>query len=131
MLAAAQMGLDQLSAAVKAISEKTKIAGLLVQKVEVGDVGDFDGCETVADVADELLEDVSAFRPVDEQDPRELAAMLNRHGEKVAEFLASMRARQIIGLPVVDNPAERRRQEIQSRRCLAPPQWRPKIAPQD
>ena len=59
MLAAAQMGLDQRSAAVKAISEKTKIAGLLMQKVEVRDVGDFDGCETVADVADELLEDVS------------------------------------------------------------------------
>jgi hypothetical protein len=40
-------GLDQLSAAVKAISEKAKISGLLVRKIEVGDAGAFSECETI------------------------------------------------------------------------------------
>ena len=37
--------LDQLSSVVKAISEKAKISGLLVQRVEVGNPGDFSDCE--------------------------------------------------------------------------------------
>src|SRR5512143_3631600 len=40
--------LDQLSAVVKAISEKAKISGLMApQKLEVGAPGDFSQCETV------------------------------------------------------------------------------------
>jgi hypothetical protein len=48
-------GFDQLSAAVKAISEKIKLSGLLVQKVEVGGPGSFDSCESIEDVADEMM----------------------------------------------------------------------------
>jgi len=47
--------LDQLSAVVKAISEKARISGLMVQKVEVGGPGDFSKCDTVEAVVDELL----------------------------------------------------------------------------
>jgi hypothetical protein len=51
--------LDQLSAVVKAISEKARISGLMVQKIEVGAPGDFSKCETIEAVVDELL----ALRP--------------------------------------------------------------------
>jgi hypothetical protein len=63
-------GLDQLSAAVKAISEKAKISGLLVQKVEVGGAGDFSGCDSVEAVADELITYFlnPSYQPASEQD---------------------------------------------------------------
>jgi hypothetical protein len=41
---------------VKAISEKAKISGLLVQKVELGPAGAFEEAKTIEDFADILLD---------------------------------------------------------------------------
>jgi phage terminase small subunit len=43
--------LDQLSAAVRAIEAKAKISGLLTQRIEVTEVNEFAGCETMGDVS--------------------------------------------------------------------------------
>ena len=48
--------LDQLSAAVRAIEAKAKVSGLLIQRMEVRHVEDFNGCATMAEIIDKLLE---------------------------------------------------------------------------
>ena len=89
--------LDQLSAVVKAISEKARISGLLVQKLEVGGPGDFSACETVEAVVDELLKyDLNpAYEIATERDRQELIAMTRRHFAAVDEFIAGIKARPI------------------------------------
>ena len=93
-------GLDQLSAAVKAISEKAKISGLLVRKIEVGDAGAFSECETIADIADEMLSGpgsaIEQFSPIDQRDRQGLIDMLERHASEVREYLAALKARPIV-----------------------------------
>ncbi len=75
--------LDQLGAAVKAISEKAKISGLLVQKIEVGGAGAFEQAETVAEVADVMLQElVAAFRPVSDEDRQGLVELLEYQAAK-------------------------------------------------
>ena len=99
--------LDQLSAAVRAIEAKAKVSGLLVQKVEVGVAGEFDGCNTVEEVADKLLQEPAArFRPVDDRDRHGLVDLLKRHGEELQHYLASIQARPIVGATVTYNPAK-------------------------
>jgi phage terminase small subunit len=49
--------LDQLSAAVRAIEAKAKIAGLLTQKIEIDTPNAFDHCESMADVANTIARD--------------------------------------------------------------------------
>jgi phage terminase small subunit len=108
-------GLDQLSAAVKAISEKAKISGLLVQKIEVGAADAFDECESYRDVADRMLDDCEMrFHPVSEQDREQLTAMIERHADESGEFLASIRARPVNGMP--ENPTNIRAREMAARR---------------
>jgi Terminase small subunit len=97
--------LDQLSAVVKAISEKARISGLMVQKVEVGGVGDFSKCDTVEAVVDELLRyDLDQFHPPTEADRKGLIALYTRHFAEEDEFVASIRARPVVGVRV-DRPA--------------------------
>jgi phage terminase small subunit len=111
-------GLDQLSAAVKAISEKTKISGLLVQKieqkVEISDT--FAEAESLEDLADKMLADVVRFRVVTEDDHAALVSLMRERGYELQDFMASIKARPIIGMPVVDNPAPRRHDEMQARK---------------
>jgi len=97
--------LDQLSAVVKAISEKARISGLMVQKVEVGGPGDFSKCDSIEAVVDELLRyDLDQFHPPTEADRRGLIALYERHFAEVDEFVASIRARPVVGVRV-DRPA--------------------------
>ena len=92
-------GLDQLSAAVKAISEKAKISGLLVQKIEVGDAGAFSECETLTQIADEMLSGwgspIEQFCPIDQRDRQGLIDILERRASEVREYLAALKARPI------------------------------------
>ena len=91
--------LDQLSAAVRAIEAKAKVSGLLVQRVEVGGPSDFDDCESTEAIADKMLVGpggpIEGFRPVDERDRQGLIELIDRHGQEMQEFLASIRARPI------------------------------------
>ena len=50
--------LNQLSASVKAISEKAKISGLLVQKIEVGKPGDFDNINSLPELLNKVRDDL-------------------------------------------------------------------------
>ncbi|HEY1472946.1 MAG TPA: terminase small subunit [Pseudolabrys sp.] len=99
-------GLDQLSAAVKAISEKARISGLLVQKVEVGGPGDFAHCDSFADLADHMLREFpsSNFREITERDREGLAELLDRQASEAFAYLEAIQARRIAyGKSVVHN----------------------------
>jgi hypothetical protein len=92
--------LDQLSAVVKSISEKARISGLLVQRVEVGGPGDFDDCEWVEDVkataADTVLAGlIEGFKPVDQQDRQALMDLMERQWQEQEEFVTAIKARPI------------------------------------
>ena len=85
--------LNQLSASVKAISEKAKISGLLTQKIEIGSPGSF-GNESPEELADAFLaEQILYFRPVDYRDREAFVAMLYGWGEQLREFQAAIKAR--------------------------------------
>jgi terminase small subunit-like protein len=134
-------GLDQLSAAVKAISEKAKISGLLTQRIEIGGPGSFDDCESTADMADAMLNapggPVEGFRPVDERDRQGLIDLLERYEAEFSEFMSGIKARPITAVrcdlanlrpdwrqlelhpsAYVDNPAQRRWDEVKRQREL-------------
>ncbi|MGB6767602.1 MAG: terminase small subunit, partial [Methyloceanibacter sp.] len=88
--------LDQLSSVVKAISEKAKISGLLVRRVEVGNPGDFSDCESFADIADQMIADlIEKFRPVDERDRQGLIELIERQAQETREYLDAISARPI------------------------------------
>lgn len=112
--------LDQLGAAVKAISEKAKISGLLVQKVEVGLPDSFKGCLTVEDIVDEMLRySLVPQREVSAKDRQALIDLMLQHNTETEEFLAALNARPLIGARrVVDNPADLRAQD--ARRLRSP-----------
>jgi hypothetical protein len=60
---------------VKAISEKARISGLLVQKVEVGGPGAFEECNSVEEVADELIRfEAGLYRHVTAEEHAALSA---------------------------------------------------------
>src|SRR5512135_903969 len=94
--------LDQLSAAVRAIEAKATVSGLLVQKIEIGGPGSFDDCESTEDIADKMLTGpggpIEGFRPVDERDRQGPIELIDRHGQEMQEFLASIRARPIAAM---------------------------------
>jgi phage terminase small subunit len=87
--------LDQLSAVVKAISEKARISGLMVQKLEIGPAGAFDKCETVEQIADEMLLYEPLYRPVTDQERQGLIDLLNEQGNAVQEYLVALKAKPI------------------------------------
>ena len=86
----------QASAMVSVSALRAKLAGLMVDKVEVGAPGAFDKCETTEQVVDELLTySVSPHVVVPERDRRALIAMHERHYAEVQEFLAGLNAKPI------------------------------------
>ena len=86
----------QAAAMVSAATLRAKLAGLMVEKVEVGKPGDFDACESVADVADEVLARlIEQFRPVDETDRQGLISLYERHLAETGEYLDAIKARPI------------------------------------
>ncbi len=87
-------GLDQLSAAVKAISEKAKISGLLVQKVEVGGPGDFDGCETPEQVVEQVVREIVVEAPNAKFSPEDKAELLALFTQ-INEIIAAAKAQPV------------------------------------
>ena len=112
-------GLDQLSAAVKAISEKAKISGLLVQKIEVGGPDAFSEAETIEDVIEAACEQLTAEGySLDEADKAQLTAMLLRQEDERQEFLASCKAK-LVAVKYRHDPIElKHRQDKERRRLL-------------
>lgn len=95
--------LDQLSSVVKAISEKAKISGLLVQRVEVGPAGAFDECETFEELIEATVQQFTAKGcRLDSDDRAHLADMMARHAEEQAEFVASCKATVVHGTSAAD-----------------------------
>ena len=92
--------LDQLSACVKAVSEKAKISGLLVQKVEINNGGAFSPRMSLEEIADEMLSGaggpISLFRPVDERDRQGLIDLVERVASQLGEYLDAIRARPVV-----------------------------------
>jgi hypothetical protein len=95
----------QASAMVSASALRAKLAGLMVERVEVGAPGAFDKCETTEQVVDELLRyGLDQFHPATDADRRGLIALYERHMQEVDEFVASIKARPVVGVRV-DRPA--------------------------
>jgi hypothetical protein len=80
--------LDQLSAAVRAIEAKAKVSGLLIQRMEVGGVGDFDDCKTEGETVDRLIEITCQETPEAYFTAEDRARLLELLGA-VAEFVNS------------------------------------------
>jgi hypothetical protein len=99
--------LKQLSATIRAIEGKAKLAGLMVerQKIEISDGGSYDNCETAEDVAAVMVEgfflSAECTHAVTEEDREHLIAIY-------VDALETMRR-------TMDEAAEKLREEIRSR----------------
>jgi hypothetical protein len=100
--------LKQLSAAVKAISEKAKISGLMVQRVEIGPAHSFDSCDSTEEVVDSLirmtLNHYHDFRP---EDRRALIEMQERHSAQTQAFIEAIKKRPVLTGTYVTTPPKR------------------------
>jgi len=84
----------QAAAMVSAATLRAKLAGLMVDKVEVGGPGAFDHCETVAEVVDGMLARlIEQFKPVDTHDRQALIDLANRHWQEMQDWLETIEAR--------------------------------------
>jgi phage terminase small subunit len=87
----------QAAAMVSASALRAKLAGLMVEKVEVGDPGDFSGYETVEEIVDRMLAGpggpVEQFRPIDERDRKGLLDLIERHRTEMEEFFENIKSR--------------------------------------
>ena len=83
---------------VSASALRAKLAGLMVEKVEVGNPGDFSGCETVQAVVNKILAGpggpIEQYYPVDEQDRQGLLDLIERHHIELEDYIAAIRARE-------------------------------------
>jgi phage terminase small subunit len=75
------LGAEQFSAAGRAAEVQSKISGLMVDKLEVGRVGDFAQCEDVPSVLAKMLEDIG--------DPREALATLDEMRAALVDAIAN------------------------------------------
>jgi hypothetical protein len=77
----------QFAAVTGAIMAKAKLSGMLVDKVEVGGVGAFDGVETIADVVKLMLQDQAPGQALEllEILRAEIERQASDHAEIVAE----------------------------------------------
>ncbi len=89
-------GKHQAQAMVSASSMKAKLAGLLIERTEVGTPGSFDNLCSIPSIADKVLEELTEkFKPIDERDRQALIAMYQRHVEEARELIDSISARPI------------------------------------
>src|SRR5262249_3358693 len=87
----------QAQAMVSASALRAKLAGLMVEKVEVGKPGEFDNCASAAEVADKFFAPlIEQFKPVDEQDRQGLIDMFLRHLQETEQYLDAIKARPIV-----------------------------------
>ena len=111
----------QASAMVSASALRAKLAGLMVEKVEVGQAGDFDKCESALDVATKLLELECRFIHVDDRDRQGLATLMERRTADIREYLTAIQARPIEGsrplTPEAQATNERARQNAKARKA--------------
>lgn len=85
----------------------------MVERVEVGDPGDFAKCEGMADIVDEVLARlIEQFRPVDEQDRQGLLALYERHLKETDEYIEAIKARPIVAERVDTRRLDRPWQEL-------------------
>jgi hypothetical protein len=85
--------LDQLSAAVRAIEAKAKIAGLLTQKIEIDTPNAFDHCESMADVANMIARDDGVELSAEEL--IEFTTLVTEWHDGMKHFLASCKAKPV------------------------------------
>ena len=107
----------QAAAMVSATSLRAKIAGLMVERVEVGGPNAFDDAETIEDVIEAAGEQLRAegYR-LDEADKAQLTDMLLRQEDERQEFLASCKARAV-NIKYANDPTElRHRQTVAAER---------------
>jgi phage terminase small subunit len=92
--------LDQLSAVVKSISEKAKISGLLVSRVEATITVEDKLYETAAnadDLALLLARNFAGDTVLSQTELKQLATILQQATQQASEYVASCRARPING----------------------------------
>ena len=77
-------------------SMKAKLAGLLIERTEVGAPGSFDNLCSIPSIADQVLEVlIEKFKPIDERIREALIAMYTRHIEEAQELIDAINARPI------------------------------------
>jgi len=87
----------QAQAMVSASALRSKLAGLLRDRVEVGGPGDFEDCETIPAIVDRMLAGaggpIEQFCPVDEQDRQGLHNLIERYSTELDNYIAAIKAR--------------------------------------
>jgi hypothetical protein len=84
----------QAQAMVSASALRAKLAGLMIEKVEVGRPGSFEGIDTMAALVDKILADlIEQFKPVDDEDRKGLKELMQRHLQEQSDFIAEINAR--------------------------------------
>jgi hypothetical protein len=82
---------------VSAITLKAKLSGLMVERVELGRPGEFEGLESKAQIVDRFFEKlIERFLPIDDNDKRAFVALIDRQLQEQAEFMAAIEARPIL-----------------------------------
>ena len=110
--------LDQLSAAVKATAEKAKISGLLTQKIEIGAPGDFEHCQTNAEITEAIIADYKTDRVYSEEDEAEFRACCLGWLDAMGKFWERGRYRWVVEGNSVADKVDRERRERQRQRRL-------------
>lgn len=77
---AGAMGSAQFGSAGAAAASKAKLLGFMRERIEVGSVGEFEGCETTEDII---------ARAVETDDPHSLLAFLDEAREALINYLAN------------------------------------------
>ena len=86
----------QAQAMVSASALRAKLAGLMIERTEVGAPGSFDNLCSIPSIADKVLEElIEKFKPIDERDREALIAMYQRHIEEAQELIDGINARPI------------------------------------
>jgi hypothetical protein len=97
---------SQFTAAIRAVVEKARIAGLLIERIEVGQAGDFAQCNSAGEIVDDLLKyNLNPYHAVTDQDRETLIEMFNRHASETHALIESIKRRPIITTSV--NPPKR------------------------
>jgi Terminase small subunit len=105
-LAAKATNKSQFTAAIRAVVEKARIAGLLVERVEIGSPGDFSDSETPEAIVDRMLSyDTNPYHDVRDEDRQALVEMLKRHAVEMREYVNAIKARPIVGVRL-DKPRQ-------------------------
>jgi hypothetical protein len=87
----------QASAMVSASALRAKLAGLMVEKVEVGSPGDFDNLETPEAVAEEMARLFTGDRTIElsPEQSSEFTALVVEYVDAIHEFLAAIAAKPV------------------------------------